>query len=143
MYTYENEKLIKKLMSSIDSNDEPVVYVAKILTLNLEETSANKILKEWYNKELFVKLEQHYDEYSELERIDEMLSDWRVAMIRRWRSEGKLRGDLEDGLILAIFKAISYIDIHKTDIGIKYFPKALEYITEFIMRGLTGSQNNS
>ena len=48
-----------------------------------------------------------------------------------------MRNDIDDEIICAIFDSIPYIDIHKFDIGIQYYPQILYYITEFIMKGLT------
>jgi len=49
----------------------------------------------------------------------------------------KIRYDLDDNMILAIFNAIPYIELHKEEIGFQYFPQIIYYITEFIMKGLT------
>jgi hypothetical protein len=42
-------------------------------------------------------------------------------------------------MIGAIFDSIPFIDLHKSEIGIQYFPRILFYITEFVMKGLTES----
>lgn len=141
VYIKENKDLKMRLMSSVDLNDDPVTFVTKFITLNLDEMSSNKILKEWYNKELFVKLEQYFTEIGEMDNIDELMRDGKVELIKKWKSEGKLRSDIDDEMILAIFNSIPYIDIHKNDIGIEYFPQIIKYITEFIMKGLTNCSN--
>ena len=38
---------------------------------------------------------------------------------------------------LAFFNSLAYIDSHKKDLGIQYFPQIIEYLVEFIMKGLT------
>lgn len=141
VYMQENKDLKMRLMSSVDFNDDSVTFVTKFITLNLDEMSSNKILKEWYNKELFVKLEQYFSEIGEMDNINELMGDGKVELIRKWKAEGKLRSDIDDGMILAIFNSIPYIDIHKSDIGIEYFPQIIKYITEFIMKGLTNCPN--
>lgn len=141
VYIKENKDLKMRLMSSVDFSDDPVTFVTKFITLNLDEMSSNKILKEWYNKELFVKLEQYFTEIDEMDNINELMVDGKVELIRNWKAEGKLRSDIDDGMILAIFNSIPYIDIHKNDIGIEYFPQIIKYITEFIMKGLTNCPN--
>jgi AcrR family transcriptional regulator len=141
VYIKENKDLKMRLMSSVDFNDDPVTFVTKFITLNLDEMSSNKILKEWYNKELFVKLEQYFTEIDEMDNINELMVDGKVELIRNWKAEGKLRSDIDDGMINAIFNSIPYIDIHKNDIGIEYFPQIIKHITEFIMKGLTNCPN--
>ncbi len=57
--------------------------------------------------------------------------------IKKWRAEGKIRVDLDDEMINAIFNSILYTDIHKSKIGLQHFPQILHYTTRFIMKGLT------
>ena len=137
IYIKENADLKNRMVASIDLNDDPATLVAKLVTKNISEINSNHILKEWYNKDLFNKLEQYFYEQSGLKRIDEFMNSGKAELIKKWRADGKIRDDLDDEMILAIFDSIPYIDIHKSEIGIKYFPQILYYITEFIMKGLT------
>jgi hypothetical protein len=108
-----------------------------MVTQNAVEMNSNPILKEWYNKELFAKLEKQYYEHGGIEKFDELTNSGRMELIRKWKAEGKLRKDIDDAMINAIFSAIPYIDLHKSEIGIQHFPQILVHITEFIMKGLT------
>ncbi len=49
----------------------------------------------------------------------------------------KIRDDLDFEFILALFNSIIFIDTHKREIGIHHFPKIIDYLAEFIMKGLT------
>jgi len=137
VFLKENEDLKKRLYESVDLNDDPVTFVTKFLTKNITEMNSNLILKEWYNKEFFSKLEQYFYEQDGLSSIDELMKSGRLELVRQWKAEGKMRNDIDDEMICAIFDSIPYIDIHKFDIGIQYYPQILYYITEFIMKGLT------
>lgn len=137
VYFKENEDLKKRLLESMDLNDEPVAMITKMVTQNLTEMNSNLILKEWYNKELFSKLEQSFYEEGGIESFNERNRSGMEELVRSWKAEGKIRTDIDDEMIVAIFKSILYIDIHKTEIGLQYFPQLMVYITEFIMRGLT------
>lgn len=137
VFLKENEDLKKHLYESVDLNDDPVTFVTKFLTKNITEMNSNLILKEWYNKEFFSKLEQYFYEQDGLSSIDELMKSGRLELVRQWKAEGKMRNDIDDEMICAIFDSIPYIDIHKFDIGIQYYPQILYYITEFIMKGLT------
>jgi len=136
VFLKENEDLKKRLYESVDLNDDPVTFVTKFLTKNIAEMNSNMILKEWYNKEFFSKLEQYFYEQDGLSSIDELMKSSRLELVRQWKAEGKMRNDIDDEMICAIFDSIPYIDIHKFDIGIQYYPQILYYITEFIMKGL-------
>ena len=140
VFLKENEDLKKRLYESVDLNDDPVTFVTKFLTKNITEMNSNLILKEWYNKEFFSKLEQYFYEQDGLSSIDELMKSGRLELVRQWKAEGKMRNDIDDEMICAIFDSIPYIDIHKFDIGIQYYPQILYYITEFIMKGLTDCQ---
>ena len=140
VFLKENEDLKKRLYESVDLNDDPVTFVTKFLTKNITEMNSNLILKEWYNKEFFSKLEQYFYEQDGLSSIDELMKSGRLELVRQWKAEGKMRNDIDDEMICAIFDSIPYIDIHKFDIGIQYYPQIMYYITEFIMKGLTDCQ---
>jgi AcrR family transcriptional regulator len=137
IYMKENEDLKKRLFESINLNDDPVTLVTKIVTRNVSEINSNLILKEWYNKDLFSKLEKYFYEQGGFKSIDELKHGGEAELVKMWRAEGKIRDDLDDEMIIAIFNSIPYIDIHKSEIGIEHFPQILLYITEFIMKGLT------
>lgn len=140
IYLNENDKLKNKIIESIDLNGEPSDIITKLVVQNANEMNSNPILKEWYNKELFSKLEKSFYEKGIIENFDNNTRSGRLEMIEKWKAEGKLRNDIDTNMINAIFNSIMYIDIHKEEIGIKYFPQILVYITEFITKGLT---NNS
>ena len=137
IYIKENEDLKKRIFESNDLNDDPLTLVTKLVTQNISEMNSNLILKEWYNRDLFSKLEKYFYEKGGFESIDELAHSGKAALIKKWKAEGKIRDDLDDDMIGAIFDSITYIDIHKSEIGIQHFPQILLYITEFIMKGLT------
>jgi AcrR family transcriptional regulator len=137
IYIKENENLKKRMFESMDLNDDPVTLVTKIVTQNVTEMNSNLILKEWYNKDLFSKLEKYFYEQGGFKSIDELTHSGVAELIKMWKAEGKIRDDLDNEMIIAIFNSIPYIDIHKSEIGIEHFPQIMFYITEFIMKGLT------
>ena len=137
VYIKENEKHKNHLLESTNWNDDPVSLFTKLVAQNASEMNSNPILKEWYNKELFSKLEKQFYEHGGMERFDEFTHSGRIELIKKWKAEGKIRDDLDNEMINAIFNSILYIDLHKSEIGVQHFPQILIYITEFIMKGLT------
>jgi AcrR family transcriptional regulator len=140
VYLKENEELKMRMFKSFNMNDDPVTMVTNLVSQNAVEMNSNRILKEWYNKELFAKLEKLFYEQDGFKSIEEMMNSGMAGMVKKWKAEGKVRQDLDDEMIIAIFKAIPFIDLHKSEIGIKYFPQILFYITEFVMKGITGNR---
>jgi AcrR family transcriptional regulator len=137
VYFKENEDHKNRLLDSVNINDDPVTLITKMVTQNAIDMNSNLILKEWYNKELFSKLEKQFNEQGSIGKFGEFTHSSRIELIKKWKSEGKMRDDLDDEMINAIFDSMLYIDLHKSEIGIQYFPQILFYITEFIMKGLT------
>jgi AcrR family transcriptional regulator len=137
IYIKENEALKTRLIQSIDINDDPVTFVTKLVTRNITEMNTNLILKEWYNKDLFTKLEKYFFKKDGFKSIEELMQSGMKEMIKKWKTDGNLRNDIDDDMIIAIFNSIPYIDIHKNEIGIQHFPKILVYLMEFVMKGLT------
>lgn len=127
-------------METVKINENPMKIVKDLIAKNLDGMKLNPILKEWYNKDLFSKLEKEFYKQGGIKSINELMNSNMLERIRLWKSEGKLRDDIEDDMILAIFNSIPYIDIHKEELGVQYFPRVLEYLEEFIMKGLTDSQ---
>ncbi len=136
VYFKENEDHKKHLLESMDFNDDPVNMITKMVAQNAIEMNSNPILKEWYNKELFKKLEQQYYKQGGVASFDEFTHSGRIELIQKWKAEGKIRDDIDDEMINAMFSSISYMELHKNDIGIEHFPQIVLYITEFIMKGL-------
>lgn len=139
IFMKENEKL-KKSFESVVLDADPVKAVMQILSLNYAGINSNPILKEWHNRDLFGKLEKLYSERGGAKSITELMNSGTLELIKNWKAERKIRNDLDDDLILAIFTAIPYIDLHKEEIGLQYFPQIMYYITEFVMKGLTDCQ---
>ncbi len=140
IFMEENVKLKKKCMQSLDLNQEPLEVIQKMLVLNLEGTKSHPILKEWYNKYVFDKIEKLFREENGLQAVD-FLYDNFLDIIENWQSEGKMRSDIDKKMIMTIFAAIINVETHKDEIGINYFPQVINYITEFVIKGLTDCPN--
>jgi len=135
IFLEENEKLKRSCFQSLDFNQSPLVVVSQMLKLNVEGTRANPILREWYNKGVFEKLEQVYREENGVDGV-EFLYDSFLELVTLWQEQGKMRKDIDSKMIMMMFAAIINIDTHKEEIGLEYFPEILHLMTELIMKGL-------
>lgn len=135
IFMKENEKL-KKSFESVDMDTDPVKAIKEVMSLNFIGINSNPILREWYNRDLFSKLEKEFYKQGGMKSIAELMNSGTTELIKKWKADGKIRNDLDDDLILAIFNSIPYIDIHKKEIGLQYFPQIMYYLAEFIMKGL-------
>lgn len=137
IFLEENAKLKQTCFQSLDLDQSPLLVVRQMLKLNVEGMKENPILKEWYNKSVFEKLQQFYREENGIDTVD-FLYDSFLKLINHWKDQGKMRSDIDSKMIMMIFAAIINVDTHKEEIGLEYFPELLEQMTELIMNSLVG-----
>ncbi|MFL0198201.1 TetR/AcrR family transcriptional regulator [Clostridium sp. WILCCON 0269] len=135
IYLEENVKLKRNIMESINLEASPIDVMKKIMFLNLKGMTSNPILKEWYNRDVFNKIEQSFREENGFDCVA-FLYDNFIEIVKKWQIEGKMRNDIDAEVIMAIFSALVNVETHKEEIGLKYFPQVLEYLAEFAMKGL-------
>lgn len=131
----ENAKLKKYCLKALDLTKSPFEIVGEMLRLNVEGTNSNPILKEWYNKGVYEKIEKLFREENGIHAVD-FLYDSFLVLVKDWQEQGKMRKDIDSKMIMMIFTAIINVDTHKEEIGLEYFPELLGIITELIMKSL-------
>ncbi len=136
IYLEENEKLKRSCLQSLDLSRPPVDVVREMLVKNGEGIAANPILREWYNKGVYQKLEKMYREENGQQAVD-FLYDSFHELVVSWQAEGRMRQDINSKMIMMVFAAIINADIHKEEIGIGYFPQLTDLLTELVMDSLT------
>lgn len=136
IFLEENVKLKKVLHKNFDVNGDPLSAIQKTMADNISGMQANPILREWFNREVFQKIEEKYREENGLDRLD-FAYDYFYKIIETWQEQGKMRKDIPADMIMAIFTAMIVIDEKKDQIGFHFFPKIQDYLADFIMMGLT------
>lgn len=132
----ENVNLKKELHKTFDVDGDPLTAIQQNMAANIAGMQANPILREWFNREVFQKIEQKYREENGLDRMD-FAYDYFYNIIETWQEQGKMRKDIPADMIMAIFTSMIIVDEHKEQIGFQFFPKVQDYLAEFIMMGLT------
>jgi AcrR family transcriptional regulator len=135
IFLKENMKLKRDILDRINLEADPMKVINEMMIQNYQGMTKNPILNEWYNRETFNKIEQKYREEEGIKDMN-FLYEYFINIVKKWQREGKMRDDIEAEMIMAIFNAIIIIDTHKEEIGIQYFPKLIEYIAEFVIKGL-------
>ncbi len=136
----ENIQLKKKIIESVDMDGDPFIVINEIIKLNINGMNSNPILREWYNRDVFNKIEQNFLMGKGLEHLD-FLYDCFIDIINKWQTEGKMRADIDSEMIMAMFTAIINLDMHKDEIGFQYFPDIQSHLIECVMKCLTVSSN--
>ena len=135
IYAEENARLKKSIMAQTDTEGDPAEVMRQVLALNEKGIRENAILREWYNRESFARIEKAFREEKGLDNIS-FLYDAFLDIVRQWQAAGKMRTDMKSEMIMAIFAAIVNIDLHKEEIGLEYFPQVMIHISGFVMDGL-------
>lgn len=137
IYIQENESLKKRLMESVDLDQEPAKVIHELLKGNIEAIHTNPILSEWYRKDFYKELERYYRKEGSQD-IDSFRGFY-LDLFKKWRAEGKIREDIDMELLPGFLDSLVHLDTHKEEIGLHYFPQMIQYLAEFIMQGLTKS----
>jgi AcrR family transcriptional regulator len=142
LFLAENTRLKTEILAAVDPNGDPLTVIQELIHKNLQGIAANPILKEWFNKDVFHKIEEKFREENGLDHLD-FLYDSFTEIIKKWQTEGKFRSDIPSQMIMALFSAVIVIDQHKDEIGFQYFPQIQTYLTEFVIKGLTDCSNGT
>lgn len=132
----ETADLMNRIMQTINPDDDPVKLIKQVLVLNMQGMLSNPILSQWYNPDVYHKIERAFQEDDGISRID-FLYRYFIQMVEKWQAEGKMRTDISSEMIMAIFGAIIRIGYHKEEIGLQYFPALQDHLTDFVLMGLT------
>ena len=135
IYNEENVKLKREIMAALNLDGDPMTVIAEMIRLNYEGMTANPILREWYNRDVFTRIERKFREQNGLEKVDFMYASF-AEVVKKWQDDGKMRADIDSSMVMAIFAAIVNVDTHKEEIGLQYFPALMGYLTEFVMSSL-------
>ena len=132
IFLEENEKLIRRIIDSVNLNDDPVYVVKAFISGLFTDFNKNPVLREWHSRDIYNKLEDYYKNNNDHSGTPNLFND----IIVNWQKEGKLRSDINSDMILALLNTFQYIDLHKELIGIQYFPELMDYMVEFVVEGL-------
>lgn len=139
IYNDENVKLKKKIEASVDMSAEPAAVIREMMAQNLQGMRENPILREWYNKDVFAKIEKCFRDMHGMDYVQFLYDDF-LVLVRTWQKEGRMRKDIDAEMIMAIFTALINVDLHKEEIGLRFFPELMEHLEDFILKGLRSAE---
>lgn len=141
IYIEENAKLKKEILAKVNLEGTPLDVIRQMMMRNIEGMSANPILREWFNRDIFAKLEKSFREEKGIDSVD-FLYDSFIEVVRKWQGSGKVRNDIDAGMVMALFGAFINVEMHKDEVGVQYFPEIMKHLSEFIMMGLMDGPKN-
>ncbi len=95
----EDMKLKHSMFERIDPDDDLITVNTKLMTQYINNVNSNRILGEWYNKELISKLERYFYQQNGAQKYDDFMHTDIARLIKKWKSEGKIRDDIDDDLV--------------------------------------------
>lgn len=134
IYLDENAKLKEEVEKDLDMNRAPIDIIKELMKRNYDGMIQNPILREWYNPEVYTKIEKEFRKH--YEKGIPAHKESTLNIVKIWQKEGKIRADIEPDMIYGIIYSIINVDMHKEEIGVEYFPKIIDFLFEFIMKGL-------
>ncbi|NLI21375.1 MAG: TetR/AcrR family transcriptional regulator [Clostridiales bacterium] len=142
LFLEENARLKRDILSRLATDEEPLAVIRTMAELNQKGMRENPILREWYNRAVFGRIEQAYREENGIDAVD-FVYDHFLTLVRRWQQEGRMRRDLDGRMIMALFHAILIAETHKEEIGLEFFPDLADILTQFVIQGLTAGCGNA
>lgn len=136
IFTEDNARHKKELLATTDLDGEPGEVIERFFALNMRGMLADPILRQWFDPQVSGKLERLFREESGIGSVHFLYGSF-LDLVKKWQAEGKMRADIDSEMIMMIFAAVINIDLHKEEIGVQYFPELMEYIMDFVMKGLT------
>lgn len=138
IFLAENARLKSRIMNEVSEQEDPVAIIREVVALNMAGMRDNPILAAWYDKELFARLEKDFAEQGGVHRsLAQVMDAATVDELARWKSEGKLRDDVDEPFVVALLTAVAVVDVHKEEIGVEHFPRLVEFLTEAVMTAVT------
>lgn len=136
MFLDENAALKRRCLESLDPSGSPKQVVTAMLALNAEGTMANPILRQWYDKQVFTRIERLFREEMGLDTVD-FLYDAFHELVKGWQQTKKMRQDIDSRMIMMMFAAIINLDVHKEELGLEWFPRLQLLMTDLLLDSLT------
>lgn len=137
VFLKEDQEMKKEIMASIDFDGDIPVVLKEVIKQLLGGMKANPILVEWYSKENFKTIIKKVGEpYVEKSNDGDVFYPFFLRVVEKWQSQGKIDPSKDKEYILALFNSVAFIDLHRYEIGEEHFPRLLEDLIQFIVKGL-------
>jgi AcrR family transcriptional regulator len=136
VFLSENRKLKETVVNSVDFDGEPATVAKAIVHKLFAGMEENPILREWFNPDIYSRLSTRLAKDESGTAYNDFSYTLFISLISGWQERGQIRSDIDPDLVLALFNSLSFVDLHKHDIGVQYFPQLLDTLVESIVRQL-------
>lgn len=113
IYMEENKKVKDHIIESLDLSAWPAEITQKSISLNTEAVKNSLILCEWYVGNVEKELKAYYQ--NNPQNYATFVREFLEALLNQWRYDHKLRGDMSNEEMMAVFDALAYLDANLED----------------------------
>ncbi|MGM0379967.1 MAG: TetR/AcrR family transcriptional regulator [Bacillota bacterium] len=132
IYLNRHNKMLNKMTSLINNDDEPIDIVENVLKTFLDIMKTDPILKMFLDREIHHKFRESYEILRKKNRFENTYNIFRPYYIK-WQEQNKINKSVDLKTLLATFDSLFYIELYKKDIGNEFFPDVLDFLIESIL----------
>lgn len=134
VFLSENRILKETVVNSVDFDEEPIILAKAIVHKLFSGMQENPILREWFNPDINSRLSIRLSTDKTGAAYNDFSYTLFINLITLWQERGQIRSDINPEFVLALFNSLSFVDLHKGDIGIQYFPEVIDTLIESIVK---------
>lgn len=124
----------RHIFTTVNCNDDLTTLCKGIITGLFNGIRTNPILREWYNRETFRKISKKINIDDISKNQNDISYQFFIDLIDQWQTSGKVSQAYSTDFILALFNSLSFIDLHREEIGEQHFPLILDVFVECIVK---------
>ena len=132
IYLNRHNKMLNKMTSLINNQDEPIDIIENILRTFLNIMKTDPILKMFLDREIHHKFRKSYEVLRKNNRFENTYNIFRPYFIK-WQEQNKINKSIDLKTLLATLDSLFYIELYKNDIGNEFFPDVIDFLIESVL----------
>lgn len=141
IYMEENKKVKDHIIESLDLSAWPAEIAQKFISLNIEAMKNNLILCEWCAGNIEKELKAYYQ--NNPQNYATSVRGFLEALLDQWRYDHKLREDMSNEEMMAVFDALAYLDANLEDHSSAGALQTVQWLVKFAAMGITKQQGTN
>jgi AcrR family transcriptional regulator len=132
----EGERILPEILAPLEEHDDPETAIAAFLTGLMDEIETNPLVERLLVEpdEMAMLREYHTEAQLEADRQESLA--YFLPYVREWYEAGEVHGPSPE-LIANAIRAVSFLTLHREDIGTDAYPETRDLVIRAVARGLT------
>jgi AcrR family transcriptional regulator len=133
----EGEEILPRLLAPLEENDDPETAIVEFLTGLMDEIETNPLVRQLLvDSEELERLREYRTPEERAAEREESIGHF-LPYVETWYEAGDVRGPDARTVANAI-RSVSFLTLHRDDIGREAYPETRDLVIESVARGLTG-----